>query len=284
MDSSRGAARLAAARRMEARMGSTKGFAWRTLALALAAFALPDRCAHAAPMPMPAEPPPITPYVSRGMLFGPAQGGLGFSFQMNTSPIEHSRADASVSLAVGLSSRVTLDGSLGTISAETVARYHDPRLGVWVGLVDTEPVEVDVTAGATFGTGLEPPLRAFEPGAAAVFRIGGDARIDASAYLPLSMDGTHVVGLRVPAQLALQLTHDLHFAASTGVTMGDLSSGVVTVPLGVMVGYTVPLGSGGFLMLSPSLTWQRFVEVRGEGIGGPGPLSIGVSLGIVTPP
>jgi hypothetical protein len=241
--------------------------------------------AHTALAEPPPEEPQVTPYANRGMMYGPAQGGFGLTVKGNTAPIHGSLGDASLNMAVGITPWLTLEGSLGTLSFERVVRYHDPRLGLWIGLVDTVPVEVDLTASTTFGTGLEHPLRAFEPGAVGVFRLGGAVRLDAAAYVPItSTEDSHVVGLHAPVQLAVQLTHDVHLAVSTGIDVGDFASGLVTVPLGVTVGYTMPLGSGGYVMLSPSLAWPRFLEFRSTGVTGPGPLTIGFSVGIVTPP
>jgi hypothetical protein len=253
------------------------------LSLAVPASLVSARAALAEP---PArEPESVTPYANRGMMYGPAQGGFGLTVKGNTAPINGNMGSASLNLAVGITPWLTLEGSLGTLSFDRVVRYHDPRLGLWIGLVDTDVVEVDLTASTAFGTGTERAVHAFEPGVVSVFRLGGDVRIDAAAYVPLmSADEGNVVGLHAPVQLALQLTHDVHLALSTGIDVADFTAGVVTVPLGVTVGYTIPLGSGGYVMLSPSLAWPRFLEFRSSGVTGPGPLTIGFSVGIVTPP
>jgi hypothetical protein len=141
------------------------------------------------------------PYVNRGMLYGPAQAGLSFTFRGNTAPVDGISGDASLNAAVGLTSRLTLDGSLGTLSLEKTVRYRDPKLGLWFGLVDTTPVELDLTAGVTFGVPRdESVLHVFEPGAVAIFRLGSDARIDAAVYLPVRFEeGGKVAGIRAPA-------------------------------------------------------------------------------------
>lgn len=242
-----------------------------------AAGALPARQAHAAA-------PPITPYVDRGMLYGPLQAGISFALEANTAPIEGSYADTSIDVALGLTRYLTVDGSLGTISLSPDGRYRGPRAGLWLGLLDTPPLELDVTAHLAFGVGDESALHQIDPGAVAVFRIADEVRVDAGAYLPVSLDGASGPGLRAPAALAVQLNPYIHASVSSGLTIPSLREGQVIVPLGLSLGATLPLGAGGYAVLSPSLTWPSFAAPREPGASGPGPTVVGASLSIVTPP
>jgi hypothetical protein len=52
----------------------------------------------------------------------------------------------------------------------------------------------------------------------------------------------------------------------------------VIVPLGVSLGATLPIGGGGYAVLSPSVSWPSFSQEL------PGPTVLAVSLSIVTPP
>jgi hypothetical protein len=238
-----------------------------------------------------AKPPvqPITPYVDRGLLYGPAQGGITVGLSANTAPIDGSYADTSLDVALGLTPHLTLDGSLGTLSISPGGRYRGPRAGVWIGLVDTPPLELDAAAHIAFGVGDESVFHELEPGGVAVFRIADAVRIDVGAYLPMSPDwksrrGTSglgtpfVTGLRAPISVAVQITPYLHAAVSSGVTLPNLAEGRVIVPFGVSLGATLPLGGGGYAVVSPSVSWPTFSQ------GAPGPTVVGALLSIVTPP
>jgi hypothetical protein len=259
----------------------------RTVALVacLAAGALPAREARAE-VATPRQEPPVTPYVNRGILYGPAQGGITLGLGADTAPLDGSIADASLDVALGLTRYLTVDASLGTLSLSPrsprslEARYHSPEAGLWLGLVDTPPLEIDAAAHVTFGVGDESILHQIEPGGVAVLRIADEVRIDAGVYLPASPDGKAPfgIGLRVPVSVAAQVNPYLHAAVSSGVTVPSLREGRLIVPFGVSLGVTLPLGAGGYAVISPSLSWPSFSQ------GAPGPTVLGASLSIVTPP
>ena len=236
----------------------------------VAAVALPALEARAAAS--------VTPYVERGNLYDPAQAGISLGLGANTAPIAGSRADTNLDLAIGATHYLTFDGSLGTISLSPDPHYHGPQVGLWLGVVDTKPLELDATAHVTFGVGGEGTFHQIEPGAVAVFRLAGEVRVDAGAYLPVALDGTGGPGLRVPASVAVQLSPYIHAAVSSGVTLPSLREGPVIVPLGVSLGATLPIGGGGYAVLSPSVSWPSFGQEL------PGPTVLGASLSIVTPP
>jgi hypothetical protein len=246
------------------------------LAACLAASALLAREAHAEAS-VPIVVPLITPYVNRGILYGPLQGGLSFGLGANTAPVAGSYADGSLDVALGITSYITLDGSLGTISLSG-GRSGGPRAGLWLGLVDTPPLEVDAAAHVTFGVGDESAFHQFEPGGVAVFRFADEVRVDVGAYFPVSPDEKGGPGLRLPVSVAVQLNPYLHATLSSGVTLPRLGEAEVIVPFGIAVGATLPLGAGGYAVVSPSVSWPSFAQAM------PGPTVLGASLSIVTPP
>jgi hypothetical protein len=217
------------------------------------------------------------------MMYGPGQAGLTLGVSGTIGPIPGSRADLSLGVGVGITDRVTFDASLGTLSLAPSVRYAHPEVGVWFGLVDRPALEVDATTHLTFGFGDERTPHEVEPGAVVILRMGDRARIDAGAYVPVSMEREAAAGLRAPLALAVQIHPYLHVALSSGVTIPRLADGRVTVPLGLTLGCTLPLPGGGYIVVAPSLSWPRLVRPAGDGISGPGPMVIGASVSIITP-
>ncbi|APR80046.1 Hypothetical protein A7982_05393 [Minicystis rosea] len=276
----------------------------------LAASALPARAAWAqlpdddeieapranvarAPMRVAQRPPPllppsdeVSPYVDRGILLDAGQARTTFELGASTTPIHCSTLDASLGMSLGLTDRLTVDGSLGTISLMPDARYRDPQLGMTLGLVKSDPLELDLSTRVSFGFGNAPTVAAVEPGAVAVMRMGHVLRFDAGAYMPIGRGENAKISMRVPVSLAVQLGPFFHASVSSGVNMPDLRDpqGTAKIPLGFAVGATAPLGSGGFAFVSPSITWPSVAEIGAPERGGTRPMIVGATIGITTPP
>lgn len=228
----------------------------------------------------------VTPYVERRLLLASGQAFTSFDLRGSTAPIDGSSMDLSIGAGVGLTRGLSIDGSLGTVSVAPGTRYRSPKVGLWYGLVDTEPLEIDATTHVTFGVAGQPAVVAVEPGAAAVVRLGGALRVDAAAYLPLATAENVRVGLRLPVGFAVQLGPYLHASVSSGIEVNDVLDPLAPkqVPLGFSVGATAPLGNGGFASVSPSLSWPSVTEIGGPPHAGARPMVIGANLKIVTPP
>jgi hypothetical protein len=255
-----------------------------TQAAAPAPAATPAQTAAPAPPALIAPHVPLlTPYADRGMLYGPGQAGLSLGVLGSNRPMQGSRASMSLGIGVGLTDRITLDGSLGTLSFAPGLRYSHPQVGIWFGLVDRPALEIDATAHVVFGLGNEKVLHAVEPGALAILRLGDRVRIDTGAYVPVSMEDGGPTGLRVPINLAIQLGRYLHVAVSSGVTLTRVADGRPTIPLGVTIGGSIPLPGGGYVVLAPSLSWPSLVHPRYEGGPGVGPMVAGATISVVTP-
>ena len=100
-----------------------------------------------------AQAPSVAPYVDRGLLYGPGQAG--FSLRLRTSPDtwNGAAADVTFGLAAGITPRLTFDASLGTISIGPRVLYNRPDVGLWYGLIDTPPFELDATTHLAIDVG-----------------------------------------------------------------------------------------------------------------------------------
>ena len=225
--------------------------------------------------------PPATPYVARGWLYGPGQGGIFWNVTARSVPIGGSVAETSLGVGLGITDRLSLDGSLGTIVLAPHVRSSGPQVGAWLGIVDTPPLEIDATAHVTFGAAGESTLAKYEPGAVAVIRPG-PVRLDVSAYVPVTVDGG--VGLRAPVMLAVQLGPYLHTAVTSGVTLSRIGDGSAALPFTLALGCSVPLGARGYAAVVPSVAWPTLVGRQGSDPGGPGVIEVGATVAIITPP
>jgi hypothetical protein len=219
--------------------------------------------------------------VNRGWLYGPGQGGIFWNITARSVPIGGNVVETSLGVGLGITDRLSIDGSLGTIGVAPGVRYSGPQLGAWVGIVDTPPLEIDVTTHVTLGLAGEHALAKYEPGAVAVLRPG-PLRIDVSGYLPVTMDGG--VGLRAPVMLAVQLGAYLHAAATSGVTLSKIGDGSAALPLTLALGCSVPLRARGYVAVVPSLAWPTLAGRQGSDPGGPGVIEVGATVAIITPP
>src|SRR5262249_59368052 len=70
--------------------------------------------------------PPVTPYVDRGWLYGPWQGGIFWNVTARSAPIGGSVAETSLGVGLGLTDRLSVDASLGTIAVAPAVRYSGP--------------------------------------------------------------------------------------------------------------------------------------------------------------
>jgi len=257
--------------------------------------ALPAREARAAPTLVPPSliaetpEPAVAPYVDRGMLYGAGQGGFSIRLRAATDTYDGMAADAALNLAFGLTSHLTFETSLGTMALAPRIRYRSPNVGLWYGLVDTPSFELDMTTHLGINVDGRSAFSQVEPGFVAILRAEDAVRVDVGAYVPVPLDGgARGVGFRMPLTIAAQITPDVHFAVGSGLTFESLGVGAdrTSVPLELSLGCTMPLGEGGYMMLTPSVSWPHFLSVQtgDQAPSGPGPMIVALTLGVVTPP
>lgn len=105
------------------------------------------------------------------------------------------------------------------------------------------------------------------PGIPARLHIGKSVRIDAGAYVPISVispgggvSSTTTVGLQVPLAAAFDIIEPLHVGVSTGVRIDNFNAAGNTfaIPLGFFAGYAVGGKDGPILDIDPFFRWQSF--------------------------
>jgi hypothetical protein len=225
----------------------------------------------------PAHAAEITPYVDRGLMLGGGQLYMVLSLGANVLGPASSLVDATVTVGLGITPRINLDSTLGTISFGGIG-VHSPQVGVWAGLVDTTPFELDATTHATFVTGDPRQPAILEPGLQSILRIAHVARVDLGVYVPITVCGPAPTGLRVPLAGGFQLgSPRWNLTLSSGVSMTDARDlSTLSVPLGISVAYSQKLDGGGAFAISPSLTWPAM-------IGAPAAKVIGLTVALVSP-
>jgi hypothetical protein len=158
------------------------------------------------------------------------------------------------------------------------------RAGSVTAAVPERPpaVEVHVTPGVERSA---PPGAPVEPGVSALLRAARVARVELGVYLPVPTPDKLTVGVRAPASVTVQLGEGVHLAVSSGATIGDLRKPARTtaVPIGLSAGWRAPLGRGGTVGLTPSVTWPHALD---PGLGDPaqrGAVVVLLTLSVGTP-
>jgi len=115
----------------------------------------------------------------------------------------------------------------------------NPRIyGRYRFLRGATPVELGVDLGATFpvvdGTDFGVDL-----GLLAKYQINDAAQLRFGVYLDVVFADETVTGLRIPIDLAISFTRNIFFELNTGINLPDFEGDLLTVPLGIKVGYTL---------------------------------------------
>ncbi len=198
-----------------------------------------------APPAPPAPPAKYTPYVDRGnavpapYIYG--QPGFTATLRADAPTV----LEASLGFGVGISSRVWVDGSLGTLKLTPGLGYHSLQLGPNALLVDTPAFELDVTTHVSFAAGDGRPVEQVEPGVFLVARAAHEVRLDTGIFFDANPGPVSTFGLRVPVNVALQITPHVFTIVTTGVNVGAFADTARTtaIPAGLTLGWGI--GSGG---------------------------------------
>jgi hypothetical protein len=244
-------------------------------------------CAAAGDLP-PAAPPPrkYTPYVDRGQsLPAPyAYGTLGFAANVHTGT--PTQAELGLGGGVGLTPRVWIDGSVGTLRVAPSFAFHSAQLGPNVLLLDTPPFELSATVHVSAPADDGRPIEQIEPGLFAVAHFEHVLRLDTGLYLDVNPGPTTTVGLRVPAGFAFQITEHAYAIVNTGVTIASFSDPLVTtaIPAGLTLGWGDRLGrqGGPAVGVLPSISFPELVKPWAKEPFRPGALSCGITFVYVT--
>lgn len=187
---------------------------------------------------------------------------------------------------VGLTSRLWIDGSIGTVRLAPGLVFHSAQIGPNVLIVDTRPFELSGTVHVSAPADDGRPIEQIEPGFFAVARIDHTLRLDAGLYLDVNPGPTTTVGFRLPLALAFQLSRYTWAAVSTGATTTAFSQAGETtaVPAGITVGwsdYLRPKGSGAVGLL-PSITFPELWKPWAKDPFRPGYFVVGLTFVVVS--
>lgn len=216
----------------------------------------------------PAPPPRYTPFVDRSMyLPAPfAYATLGSTGTLRGG--DAAMVDGAVGGGVGLSSRVWIDGSVGTFQMAPRAGYHSPQIGLSALLLDTPAFELDVTTHVAFAAADGRPVEQIEPGFFAVVHVAHKLRLDGGVYLDVNPGPTPSLGGRAPLSLGFQITEKVHGQLNSGVTVGDFADpgGTTAVPLGLSLGWIDRLGGprGPSFGVLPTVTFPELWKPGAE--------------------
>jgi hypothetical protein len=203
----------------------------------------------------------FTPYVDRDMSIGPGSLYWMLSFS-GTRAEAPARSSFGVNMGVGtgIVERLWAEAYLGTLALAPEARWSEPRVGLLYQIANTYPFEIDTAAYVTFDLWRGRVVERVDPGVILVFRSGHRVRLDTGAYIPLSFDKKIALGLNIPARLIVQLAPPVHVGMTTGASFPDLAyfGRSATVPLGLLAGYSAPLGGGATVTVMPAFSWPTF--------------------------
>ena len=196
--------------------------------------------------PPPPPAPRYTPYVDRGISvpWPYAYGTLGTSSTMREG--QRTVVDGSLGAGVGLTKRIWVDGSPGTLQMTPEVGYHSPQIAVSAQLLDTPAFELGATTRVTFVSEDGRTVEQIEPGLFSVLRVAHKLRIDNALYVGINPGERTTVGVRSPLNIGFQITARVHAVVNTGVKISDLGDVRCTtaIPMGLSLGWSTRVGPG----------------------------------------
>ncbi len=255
------------------------------LSVVLAAATLLGR-ATAAETP-PAPPPAYTPYVDCGNAvpapYAYAQPAFAATLRGGATAV----LEGSLGFGLGLTSRVFVDGTLGTLQMAPALGYHSLQIGPDLLLVDTPTLELLATTHVSLGASDGRPVEQVEPGVQAVVRVPHQLRVDAGLYVDANPGPALTFGLRVPLSFAFQLSSHVYASVNTGVNVGSFAdnAGTTAIPAGVSLGWGERLGHAPRplgVAVVPSVTFPELLKPGAAAPLRPDYAVVGLALVVVS--
>lgn len=233
----------------------------------------------------PESPRHYTPYVDRGASV-PAPyvyGTLGVSGTVR--PEQRAQLELALGGGIGLSQRLWIDGSSGTLRLAPELVFHTAQIGLSALLVDEPALELSGTLHVNFASDDGRPVEQIEPGLYVVARAAHEARIDTGAFLAVNPGSSSPLGLRIPLAVGFQLGTHVHAILSTGVTVGsfDDAGRTAAIPAGIAFGWSDYVGEGPqSVAVLPSLSFPELWKPGARDPFQPGYAVFGVTFALVT--
>ncbi len=192
------------------------------------------------------------------------------------------QAEVSLGFAVGLTSRIWLDGSVGTLRAAPSFVFHSAQIGPNALLVDTPSLELDAMVHVSAPADDGRPVEQIEPGLYSVAHVAHALRVDTFVGVDVNPGPTTTVGVRVPTALSFQLTEHVYASVNTGVTVASFADARETtaIPAGLTLGWSDYLAVTGprGIAISPSITFPQLVRPWADEPFRPGILTCGITF------
>ena len=234
------------------------------------------------PAPKPAVPHRYRPYIDRGNAI-PAPYALGtLGLGTNVHVGAPTQAELSLGFAVGLTSRIWLDGSVGTLRVAPSLVFHSAQIGPNALLVDTPAFELDAMVHVSAPSDNGRPVEQIEPGLYTVIHLDNVLRVDTSLGVDVNPGPTVTSGFRVATALAFQVTEHVYAAVNTGVTLANFADPRETtaIPAGLTLGwsdYLTPKGPQAIAIV-PAILFPQMVRPWANEPFRPGILSCGITF------
>ena len=196
------------------------------------------------PKPGPSPPAKYRPYVDRSNYI-PAPYALGvLGLATNVHIGRPAQAELSLGFAVGLTSRIWLDGSFGTLRWAPSLVFHSAQIGPNALLVDTPGFELDAMLHVSGPADDGRIVEQVEPALYAVIHVEHALRVDLNPAFDVNPGPTTTYGFRLPAAFAFQLGDHVYASINTGVTLANFGDPreSTAIPAGLSFGWSDSVG------------------------------------------
>jgi hypothetical protein len=251
------------------------------VALAGALVAAPALAAEPASKP-PSRPHRYRPYVDRGNAI-PAPYALGaLTLGANVHMGVPTQAELSLGYGVGVTQRIWLDGSVGTLRAAPSLVFHSAQVGPNLLVVDTPEFELDAMVHVSGPSDDGRIVEQIEPGLYTVAHVAHALRVDTALYFDVNPGPSWTFGLRLPTAFSFQLVEKVYATVNSGVTVNNVADPreSTAIPIGLSLGWSDYLSPAGppAVAISPSINFPQLVRPWANEPFRPGVVAVGLTF------
>lgn len=164
-------------------------------------------------------------------------GALGFG---KTEHVDKLGVDLNLSIDYGVMKDLTVGALLVPLGLSPKVEYGNPFIYGRYQFMHGK-IELAAELGASIPV-VKDTHFGLAPGVRAAFIINDAAKLDVGLFVDLSFDDPVVTRLDIPLALAISFTRELFFEVRTGVQMAKFKPELLTIPLGVELGYSIAKG------------------------------------------